>query len=347
MTEHAATPRRPNAGRRPAPGLVLALRIVVSAAFLVLLAFKAPHPGDLIPSQHHALTFTLLIAALGMTLLGVVLSAWRWQRVLYLFDTPVALRTLTTTYLAGLFVGNVLPSTIGGDVIRVTRTTKTVDSSTVAFGSVVLERLTGFVALPVLVVLGFAIQPSLLESPHAWVALLVAAITIIVLAALLVVAGHPRLAGRYADNAGWTRFIGAVHLGVDRLRRHPSQLGPVLGTAFLYQLSVVVTFALVFRALDVPLPLAGVLAFSPAVLMLQVLPLSLSGLGVREGALVLFMHPYLSSHGISDSRAITAGLLWYGCMLVISMLGAPAFAMGHRRLAPEPIGVSTAESGQE
>jgi hypothetical protein len=42
--------------------------------------------------------------------------------------------------------------------------------------------------------------------------------------------------------------------------------------------------------------------------------------------LVLFLH----SFGVSNAQAIAAGLLWWGCMIAVSMLGAPAFAVGHR-----------------
>ena len=62
--------------------------------------------------------------------------------------------------------------------------------------------------------------------------------------------------------------------------------------------------------------------------MLQVLPISFSGLGVREGALVLFLHAYVRRQQTARQRAVAAGLLWYGCMIVVSMLGAPAFAVG-------------------
>jgi len=157
----------------------------------------------------------------------------------------------------------------------------------------------------------------------------------VLLALILFVAGHPRIAGRYAEKPNWTRFIGAVHVGVDRLRREPRQLGPVIGTALLYQLSVVIVFMLVFRALDLPVPLTAALAFSPAVLMIQVLPISIGGLGLREGALVVFLHPFLKGTGVTDARVFAAGLLWYGCLIVVSMLGAPSFAIGRRKTEPQ------------
>jgi hypothetical protein len=62
----------------------------------------------------------------------------------------------------------------------------------------------------------------------------------------------------------------------------------------------------------------------PAVAIAQVLPISLGGLGVREGAFVLFLGPL----GVATSQAVALGLLVYGLNLAVSLLGAPAFAVG-------------------
>ena len=68
--------------------------------------------------------------------------------------------------------------------------------------------------------------------------------------------------------------------------------------------------------------------------MLQVLPISFNGLGVRESALVLFRHGF----GVGSAAAGAAGLLWYGSLVLVSMLGAPLVAIGHRgpRATPAP-----------
>ena len=123
------------------------VRIIVSAALLALLITKIP-ADDVQPKDTHTGTLLFLAFGLLLTLVGFVLSAWRWQRVLAVFDAHVPLRTLLGHYLAGQFVGNVLPSTIGGDVLRVSRAAKTTGTSDIAFASVVIERLSGFVALP-------------------------------------------------------------------------------------------------------------------------------------------------------------------------------------------------------
>src|SRR5262245_47767843 len=318
--------RNAERSQRRSAALKLGIRIFVSAALLAVLIVKIP--GDTVePKDTGAGTLTFFIGALALTLAGFVLSAWRWQRVLAIFNVHVPLRTLLGYYLAGQFVGNVLPSTIGGDVVRVSRSSKSTGSADVAFASVAIERLTGFIALPLLTILGLLIKPSLLEVPHAWVSVLIAGATIVALLIILIVAGSPHLAGRFAKHQNWMRFIGAVHVGVDTMRREPGRTTSVLVAAVSYQASVVAAVWCAVHALGISVPDAAVIAFIPAVAMAQVLPISLSGLGIREGLLVLLLHPL----GVPTGKAIGLGLLWYGMTLLVSLLGAPLFAVGHRR----------------
>jgi uncharacterized membrane protein YbhN (UPF0104 family) len=322
-------PEPSTASARTSRWWITALRVAVSVALLAVLLSKV-HLDTMLPRQRHLSTVAWLAAGVATALVGIGLSAWRWQRVLAVFDVPVRLRILLSHYLAGQFVGNVLPSTIGGDVLRITRGSRSTGSSSTAFASVALERLTGFVALPMLCLLGFALQPSLLEEDHAWVALAISAGTLAALVAILVLAASPRLAGRFRDHENWMRFIGAVHVGVDRMRRRPRLIASVLGTAVVYQVSTVLTVWFAAKTLNVDVPTAAIVAFVPAVAMAQVVPISVGGFGVREGMLTLFLTPL----GVSTGRAVGIGLLWYFIMLVVSLAGAPAFAVGHRHRAP-------------
>lgn len=331
VTETAGNAAGGAPGRR-SPWITV-IRVAVSGLLLALLVPHIPDLGDILPRRHHLSTPLFLLAGLVVTFLGVVLSAWRWQRVLAVFDAHVPIRVLLAHYLAGLFVGNALPGTIGGDVLRVSRATKTTGSGTTAFASVVLERLTGFVALPLLTCLGFLLEPSLLDLDRSWIALAIAGGALVALCGILFVAGHPRIAGRFADHENWMRFIGAVHIGVDDLRRHPRDAVGVLGAAVLYQSSVVLAVWCVVQALDVQIPVAAVIAFLPAVAMAQVVPISLSGFGVREGLLVVFLTPF----GVPAAKAVGIGLLWYGMTLLVSLLGAPSFAIGSRHRSADQV----------
>jgi uncharacterized protein (TIRG00374 family) len=268
--------------------------------------------------------------AVVVTLVGVVLGTLRWQRVLAALDVRARVSVLLPHYLAGLFVSNFLPTTIGGDVLRVSRLAAGNGERPRSFASVVLERLTGWVVLPVISLITLAINPGLLRPPFDHVSHLVVTISLVTLALLgviLIGASSPRLGRALETKAGWLRFLNAVHLGLARFRRKPAVAIEVLIVGFAYQLAVVLAAFLSAKALGLPVSWTAVLAFMPAVAIVQVLPApTIGGLGVREGAFVLFLHPL----GVSADQAITLGLLVYGINLVASLLGAPAFAVGNR-----------------
>lgn len=313
--------------------VTLGVRLIVSALMLAVLVAKVPSfdAADLLPEWSLANALWLGVAA-ALTLAGIVLSALRWQKVLEALEIRTKLPRLMSHYLAGQFVSNVLPTTIGGDVLRVSRLSRDTGESPGTFASVVLERLTGWLVLPVITIVGFAVNPGLRHLGSATrVALALAVGTLVLLVGVLAAAGSHRIGGRFATRGGWRRFVGAVHLGVERLRSHPGAAANVLAAGFAYQLALVLAAVAAAQALGLrPAGLTALLAFFPAVLIAQVLPISMSGLGVREGAFVLFLGPL----GVASEQAIALGLLLYLLNLAVSLLGAPAFAAGGRQRTP-------------
>jgi uncharacterized membrane protein YbhN (UPF0104 family) len=297
---------------------------------LVVLVAQVPsfRPADLLPEWTVGTAAWLAASAL-LTLVGIVLSAVRWQKVLEALEIPARLPLLVRYNLAGQFVSNVLPTTIGGDVLRVSRLSRETGETPATFASVVLERLTGWLVLPVITVAGFLVNPGLRHLGTATrVALALAVSTLLLLVGVLAAAASSRLGGRFAARADWRRFAGAVHLGVNRLRRHPGAAMNVLLAGFAYQLALVLAAVAAAQALGLRAAgLTALLAFFPAVLIAQVLPISMAGLGVREGAFVLFLGPL----GVARDEAIALGLLLYLMNVAVGLLGAPAFAAGGRR----------------
>jgi hypothetical protein len=112
------------------------------------------------------------------------------------------------------------------------------------------ERFTGFACAAGAGVRGLRDPSQPADADHAWIALVVGA-TIGVLAIVL---SSPDTRGSRSLRltANWMRLIGGAHR-CNRLRREPRQLVPVLGTAILYQFSVVLMYGLIFRA-RIPIP---------------------------------------------------------------------------------------------
>jgi uncharacterized membrane protein YbhN (UPF0104 family) len=304
------------------------VRVLASVAMLAVLLPRAA--GYVRPVLHPA-TLLWLAAAVAVTLGGTVLATLRWHRVLAALDVRARVSSLLSHYLAGLFVSNFLPTTIGGDVLRVSRLAASNGERPRSFASVVLERLTGWLVLPVISLVTLAINPGLLRPPvddASRLVVFISVVTLLALGVILVGASSPRLGRRLEAQAGWLRFLNAIHLGLARFRHSPGVALEVLIVGFAYQLAVVLAAFFSAKSLGLPVSWTAVLAFMPAVAIVQVLPApTIGGLGVREGAFVLFLHPL----GVSTDQAITLGLLVYGINLVASLLGAPAFAVGGQR----------------
>lgn len=314
--------------------LILVARLVISALLLWVLVTKIGNSWyEAIPDPT-AHTFAWLAGALALTFAGVVLSAARWSAVLSALGLRPPFRKLLSLYFAGQFMGNVLPSTIGGDALRVGRLSKETGEGPIAFASVVLERLTGWLVLPVITLAGLAVNPGLRELGRAsTVAFGVASGTLILLSIVLLLTarGGDGIEERLEQNEGWRRFTSAVRFGIQRLVHQPVATARILATGFTYQLILIGAALMAARALNLPSGAGptALLAFVPAVLTAQVLPISISGLGVREGLFVLFLNPL----GVPRSQAVALGLLLYLLNLIVSLFGAPAFAVGHRAKA--------------
>jgi uncharacterized protein (TIRG00374 family) len=281
--------------------------------------------ASLFPS-HQLPTLRWVVAGLIASLLAVVLSTVRWAQVLQALSLPAELRPLLSHTLAGQFVSNFLPSTVGGDVLRVARLSAANGQRPASAASVVIERLTGFFVLPFISLVALFGNRSLLHLGTASrLALTLSIGTLVALAAILAVTASRRLDDRFADH-GWLSFVDAVHVGLMSMRRRPAAALSVLVSALAYQLSVVLAAWLAVHALGIPVGWSAMMAFVPVVSIAQVLPLSVNGLGLREGALVLLLAPL----GVASGQAVALGLLLYGMNLVVSLLGAPAFAVGPR-----------------
>jgi hypothetical protein len=99
----------------------------------------------------------------------------------------------------------------------------------------------------------------------------------------------------------------------------------VLSVAF--QLLVAGVNACLFEAMGVPVSLARCVVYTPMIFTVTMLPVSLSGLGVREAAYVYFF----GQAGVSQADAVAASLLFFVVVGIASLPGAPLFALGRRR----------------
>lgn len=307
--------------------LLLILRIGVSVVLLVLLFRWVEIDFDeLWPDDTAAVVW--LLVAIGFMIASQVLASMRWLQVCRAVSLEASPVRLFWHTMAGQFLSNFVPTTIGGDVVRVARLGRDTGDRPTAFTTVVLERLSGWMVLPASIFAGLLLDPELRSLGAATRAALIAGvITVVALGVIILAAGNDftgRLLDRYEGPLAW---LHAVHEGLDGLRERPRQIVRILGTGALYQLILIGSFFAAGKSIGIEnFGIRAALAFIPAVLIVQVLPLGIGGLGVREGALALF----LGALDVPEAQAVALGLTFYAITLIVSLLGLPALVFGAR-----------------
>lgn len=269
-----------------------------------------------------------LIASLAATLAAFGLASIRWLEVCRTLGRPQTFPDVLNYFLAGQFVGNFLPTTVGGDILRVSRMGTEIRDHSSAFASVVIERLTGWLVLPLITLLTFAFNPGLVSTKGGIIALGLAIGTLFLLSLTIYLAEHPRFGGRLRGESGVTRSLAAVHRGLKIFRKGPTAMLRLLAVAVAFQMCLVISVVCIAHAVDIRLGLTVWFAFIPMVFIAQVLPVAIGGIGVREAALVLF----LGNFGVSSGQSVVLGLLMYAVTLIASLTGVPAFVLGSRHL---------------
>ncbi len=307
------------------------LRLVISIAFLGLLFWRLPDVslGDVVP-ELTAATAAWVAIAIAVHVVAYVLQTVRWDVVSNTLGVHLPFRRMFSHLLAGEFVSNALPTSFGGDVVRVVRQGQDTGDYADAFAATALERLTGWLVLPLLSTMAMFAQPEFFSLGTATVAAIaINVVTVVALVAILWTAGHERGGGRLLGAAGgWRRYLAAVHLGIIAFRHHPRRVLWVLAAGLGFQLLQCVSVYAAAKALQLDeVTLLAAMAFFPPTAIIQNVPLALGGLGVREAAFVLFF----GALGVSDASAIALGLLIYLVFIAASLAGAPSFAFGRRR----------------
>ena len=158
--------------------------------------------------------------------------------------------------------------------------------------------------------------------------LVVGFITLLGLGLVILLLGNARIGKGLRNRKGVLRYANAIHLGIDRLRDHPKAAREVVLSAFAYQFMLLLAAGCAVEALGIDqVGLTALMAFIPAVLIIQVLPLGIGGLGVREGTLVVF----LSGLNVPSEQALALGLAIYAMTLIGSMIGFPLLIFGGRK----------------
>lgn len=288
------------------------LRVAISAALLAVVAAKTD--WNQVAASFALLRLEFWLAGAGLLIVAQVASAWRWKFYADELRLERTLGQLTSFYFIGMFFNLMLPTSVGGDVVRAWYVSGQSGRRLSAFASVFLDRLNGLLVLVALACLAVTFSP--LELP-AWIGVSVwgiAACGVLGVIGLQVFAKMGRLApARMEQIATAVRLLRVPHI----------LAGTLLLSTFVQAANVVIVW-LVGQAIHAPIPPAYYWIMVPMVSLLTLLPISISGTGVREGAMCLFLAPL----GVDQGTALTLAFLWFAVQVAVSLLGGLVYLFG-------------------
>lgn len=257
----------------------------------------------------------LIAAALAAVAAQTLLLALRWRAIAASCGTVLPIALASRYMMISIFFSQVLPSTVGGDAVRVWLLARDGTKWSVAAYSILIDRLIGILGVAVTVVAGLPWSLSLIRNPVGRGALLLIGLGSIVAVLTFIILGSLRL-------VFLQRFwLGRQVMKFAVLLREVSLMSTIGTWALLLSIaSIVLTCAVtwcVARAAAVPFEFTHSLLLIPPVLLISTVPISIAGWGVRETALIVAF----GYAGLPESDALIVSLLFGATMLAFGIAG--------------------------
>jgi uncharacterized protein (TIRG00374 family) len=294
--------------------------LVVTGLCLAYLIWKI----DLSKTLHilaHA-NFGYFLGAVAIMVLSVWPMAWRWQRLLVARGIHDRLSWLVRAYFVAYTAGQVLPTAVGGDAVRIYETARRHPTRGGAVaGSVLLERALGGAATLALAAVGFALALGHYDvGAYLWIEGAFVFGTLVLAVALFSRRMRPLLA-RTAPLLRAVRLerpVRSVYEGIHAYRDHPGLLFGVFTLTLAVQAVRVLAIWLSGKAVGVDLSPRPYYVMGPLLFLVLLLPVSVNGIAVRESFFVSF----LGNLGVDADKAFATGFLFFVVTLALSLPGA-------------------------
>ncbi len=308
------------AGTKAKALLKAVFRAAVSIGLLLWL-FRRVDVGSVF-SSFGAIAPGVWCSAFALYLLSQVLSSIRWSILARALGFSGRMITYLKFYFVGMFFSLFLPSAIGGDVLKTFFLARGEKKKLKAGYSILCDRLVGLWAMFLLGAGAVIISPQ--ELPRRFGAMLL----ITACAMTFGVLGMPLVKKMLAI------FFPVLSERLDSMLvywSHPRVIASALTLSLMLQFCGMYAVYLLGHGLGLPCTPEFYFSSFPLVALLTILPISLSGLGIREGGFVYFM----GLKHVPPEKAITLSLGFFAVQAAAALLGGIGFLAGVHREGPK------------
>jgi uncharacterized protein (TIRG00374 family) len=299
-------------------------KAAVSAGLLAVLFWRIDRGAFLRSIQ--SLPLSTFLGSVVLYLTGYLISVVRWQRLLRAENIRVPFSRLVLVYFEGAFFNLFLPTLIGGDIVRGYSIYKLTGGHSASLASILIDRLSGFAALMLIALLSLTVAVTRMRDPQVAAMILGVAAAFGLLTGALINERMKDWAGGIFRLIGLARFqakLQGMIEAIQRYRGHRRALLEAFLLSILLQSLIIVTYFFVGQGLRVGVSLAYFFVFVPLITVVAMLPVSVAGLGVREGGVVYFF----ALAGVDAATSLSMSLVWFSLTALVSSLGGVAILL--------------------
>jgi len=323
--QNRETPLQPRAPTEALPGKKWGwLRLMVALVLLAILAWRL----DWQEVWRIATEADVALVGLALVIMILILvpRVSRWRVLLTTLGIRLPFPRYVAIYLVGDFFNNFLPSSIGGDSMRMLWLARDTKSGTAAISSVVVERLGGLFAGLLMGVVAVLSRWQMASSGAVRILVLIAfAAFVLGIAILLSLRGVMTKASRVT--LPWlsvvVRKVDEIYDSVTSFREHPQALLVALLYSLVFRLIQASSVYVQAQALHVQVPFLWLLMVMSLISVVSSVPLSLNALGIQEGAYVFFF----GLVGVPAPQAMTLALLGRILRMAASLPGGIVYVL--------------------
>ncbi|MBA7596376.1 hypothetical protein ES703_03346 [subsurface metagenome] len=309
--------------------LLIVVRLIVGIGLLLFLFSKADTSKVLAILKQT--DFLFIVLSIIFFLLAVAIISARWKILLSAHSIDIPFHKTFSYYLVGFFFNNFLPTGVGLDIVRGVYASNNYGKKAECFASVISERMIGFFSI---LLLGIFSLPLFIVKNRF---ILFIFLGLVFLTILFIAGIFFFLKGKTLKRFNWLfkiKILSKLKNKIKRLydalyyyKKRKLVVFQTILLSFLFQVILITMAFFIGKALLVEIPYYYYLAFIPVINIASMIPITINGIGIREGLYVFLFN--LAS--VKSSQSILISIIYLGITMVVSLSGAVIFIFGERK----------------
>jgi uncharacterized membrane protein YbhN (UPF0104 family) len=305
--------------------LLSTIKIVISAALLYL-ALRKVNLSEL-ASRINIASLGWIGMAIAVTFLQIFVGVLRWREIGAECGAPLATRQAMRFNLIGTFFNQTLPSSIGGDAVRLWLVARGGAGWRAATYSIFVDRAIGLIALAIIIVASLPWSYSLISDPHGRSALLFVDFAALAGGVGFLILG--RLRWPWLKRWWGTHHLHACSVIANRVI-FSRERGPTIAvlSVLVHVLAVVIAWCVV-QSIAAPVLFGQIFQLVPPVMLITMLPISIAGWGVREATMGLAF----GYAGLMTNEGVNVSLLYGAVSFIVGAFGGLVWILSAEKAA--------------